>query len=73
MVIFKDTNLGKAYEHYIHLKDALVASNKNQANSMAGELLQSLEGINNSKMVADEVAKVIGAANLEEQRKASQE
>ena len=31
MAMFKDAKLGKAYEHYVHLKDALVASKPDEA------------------------------------------
>ncbi|MBA4145428.1 MAG: hypothetical protein C0523_06685, partial [Cytophaga sp.] len=31
MFTFKDAKLGAAYEHYIHLKDALVASKTDEA------------------------------------------
>jgi len=64
MVMFKDATLGKAYEHYLHLKDALVASNQDEAKKAAGELQKSLANVKNSKMVADEVAKVTAAADL---------
>ena len=70
MVMFKDVKIGKAYEHYLHLKDALVASNSDEAKNAAGELQKSLAGANNGKMVADEAAKVVAAANLDDQRKA---
>lgn len=41
-VKFKDDKLGTAYAHYIHLKDALVASNSADAKKAAGELQNSL-------------------------------
>lgn len=70
MVMFKDATLGKAYEHYLHLKDALVASNQDEAKKAAGGLQKSLANVKNSKMVADEVAKVTAAADLNGQREA---
>lgn len=70
MVTFKDAKLGKAYENYINLKDALVASNQNDAKKAAGELLKSLTDVSDGKMVANEAAKVANAANLDDQRKA---
>ncbi|MBS1554121.1 MAG: DUF3347 domain-containing protein [Bacteroidetes bacterium] len=70
MVMFKDANIGKAYEHYLHLKDALVASKSDEAKNAAGELQKSLAGVTNGKMVADEAAKIVAAANLDDQRKA---
>ncbi len=70
MVMFKDAKLGKAYENYIILKDALVASDQDDAKKAAGELLKSLTNVTDGKMVADEAAKVANAANLEDQRRA---
>lgn len=70
MVMFKDVKTGQAYEHYLHLKDALVASNEDDAKKAASELQKSLTDVSNGKMVADEAAKVVVAASLEDQRKA---
>lgn len=70
MVMFKDAKIGKAYEHYLHLKDALVASKSDKAKNAAGELQKSLAGVTNGKMVADEAAKIAATANLDDQRKA---
>lgn len=36
--MFKDAKLGTAYEHYTHLKDALVASKGVEAKLAAGQL-----------------------------------
>ena len=73
MAMFKDAKLGKAYEHYIHLKDALVASNQDEAKKAAGELQKSLASVDNGKRVADEAVKVSAAVNLDGQRKAFSE
>lgn len=70
MVMFKDASIGKAYEHYLHLKDALAASKSDEAKNAAGELQKSLAGVTNGKMVADEAAKIVATANLDDQRKA---
>ena len=70
MAMFKDAKLGTAYENYIHLKDALVASNQVDAKKAAGELQKSVADVSNGKMVADEAAKVVAASNLDGQRKA---
>ncbi len=69
-VMFKDAKIGKAYQHYLHLKDALVASNQDGAKTAADELQKTLAGVNNGKMVADEAAKVVAAGSLDDQRKA---
>jgi len=68
--MFKDAKVGVAYEHYLHLKDALVASKSDEAKKAAGELQKSIASVNNGKMVAEEAAKVVAASNLADQRKA---
>lgn len=70
MVMFKDAQLGKAYDLYIQLKDALVSSDEEKVKSVASELQKSVTGVDNGKMVADEAAKVVAAQNLDDQRKA---
>ncbi|HRK52708.1 MAG TPA: DUF3347 domain-containing protein [Cyclobacteriaceae bacterium] len=70
MVMFKDAQLGKVYENYISLKDALVASNKEDAMKAATELQKSLTGVKGGEIVAYEAAKVAVADNLEDQRTA---
>ena len=67
---FKDEKLGTAYEHYIHLKDALVASNAQDAKKAALELQKSLANVSGSKKVVDEAKNVAGTSDLGEQRKA---
>ncbi|HEU5289194.1 MAG TPA: DUF3347 domain-containing protein [Cyclobacteriaceae bacterium] len=67
---FKDEKLGTAYEHYIHLKDALVASNAQDAKEAALELQKSLTDVNGSKKVVDAAAKVAALSDLDAQRKA---
>lgn len=67
---FKDEKLGTAYEHYIHLKDALVASNAQDAKKAATDLQTSLANVSGSKKVVDEAAKVASSSDLDEQRKA---
>jgi hypothetical protein len=68
-VKFKDDKLGTAYAHYIHLKDALVASNSADAKKAAGELQKSLAEVSGSKKLADEAAKVAASSDLDDQRK----
>lgn len=67
---FKDEKLGTAYEHYIHLKDALVASNTQDAKKAALDLQKSFVNISGSKKVVDEAKNVAGTSDLGEQRKA---
>jgi len=64
--VFKDENLGKAYYHYIQLKDALVASNDQEAKKAAGNLQSALTRVD--KKASDEAAKVATAVDLKAQR-----
>lgn len=73
MVMFKDTKLETVYKNYLALKDALVASNKEEAKHAALQLQKSMEGVADGEMAADEVGKLAVAANLDEQRKAFSE
>jgi hypothetical protein len=67
---FKDDKLGTAYTHYIHLKDALVASDAGEAKKAASELQKALASVSNGKKAMDEASKVSSATELEDQRKA---
>ena len=68
MVMFKDAKLGAAYEHYIHIKEALVASKTDEAKAGAGELQKALKDVNGSAKAIDAAAKLANASNLTEQR-----
>lgn len=68
--VFKDSNIGKAYGLYIQLKDALVASNQDEAKHFSGELQKSLLIVNAGKAAATEAANIAYAATLADQRKA---
>jgi hypothetical protein len=67
---FKDTKVGSAYEHYIDLKDALVASNADEGKKAAGSLQTSLASISGGKKAAEEAGKVAATNDVDEQRKA---
>jgi hypothetical protein len=66
---FKDEKVGTAYMHYLHLKDALVASNAAEAKKAAGELEKSLTTIPNGKMAEDAAKKIASTSDLKAQRK----
>jgi hypothetical protein len=68
MVMFKDAKLGAAYEHYIHVKDALVASKTDEAKMGASELQKALKDVNGSAQATEAAAKLASASNLAEQR-----
>lgn len=44
-ITFSDENLGKAFQHYIHLKDALVNSDAEEVRSASEMLAQSLKSL----------------------------
>lgn len=66
--MFKDEKLGAAYTHYIHLKDALVASDAGEAKKAAGELQASLRAISNGTNASDNAAKIAASSDLDQQR-----
>jgi hypothetical protein len=68
-VMFKDEKIGAAYAHYVHLKDALVASKSGEAKKAASELQKSLTSVSNSKKATESASKIAAAADLEAQRK----
>lgn len=70
MAMFKDKNLGAAYEHYAHLKDALVSSNQAEARKAAEQLQKALTSVKEGKKAADEASKVANASSLDDQRNA---
>ncbi|NEV94434.1 DUF3347 domain-containing protein [Psychroflexus sediminis] len=67
---FKDQQLGEAFEHYIHLKEALVASKTEVAKKAAGKLEASLENVNGGETAKTAVTKFSSSTGLEEQREA---
>lgn len=69
MAMFKDSQLGKAYESYIQLKDALVASKAEDARKSANELQKTLKGLDNSKKAFEAASKLANQPDLTEQRK----
>lgn len=68
-IAFKDAKLGSAYDSYLHLKDALVASNGAEAKSRANELKKALSDAKASAASIELAAKIAGISNLDDQRK----
>lgn len=68
MAMFKDEALGTAYEHYAHLRDALVASDEAEAKNAADILRNSLSSVKDAKKASDAAAKVSAASSLDAQR-----
>lgn len=67
---FADKNLGDAYQQYVKVKDALVASKSAEAKTTAATLQKTLATVPNGKAAAAEALKVSGGATLDDQRKA---
>lgn len=68
-VMFKDEKTGAAYEHYVHLKDALVTSKSDEAKKAASELQKSLTSLSNAKSATASASKIAATTDLEDQRK----
>lgn len=68
VAVFKDKSLGSAYNSYGKLKDALIASNDEEAKMAAEELQNALASVNNGKKAFNEAVKVATASSLEHQR-----
>ena len=68
-VMFKDEKVGTAYGHYVHLKDALVASKSDEAKKAASELQKALSSLGNAKKASESASKIAASADLDAQRK----
>jgi hypothetical protein len=66
---FKDEKFGVSYSHYVRLKDALVASNADDAKKAAAELEKSLAAIADSKAAAAVASTIATSSDLEKQRR----
>src|SRR5690348_3947445 len=66
--MFNDKKLGIAYTHYIHLKDALIASNSSEAKKAASALQISLDKVGNGKKASDSAAMIASSTDLDQQR-----
>ena len=65
---FKDAKLGMTYTLYLKVKDALVASEADDAKKAAGELQKALKDLKGSKDALTATTKLAGASDLDEQR-----
>jgi|APTNR8051073442_1049403.scaffolds.fasta_scaffold00184_58 uncharacterized lipoprotein YehR (DUF1307 family) len=66
---FKDAKLGAAYAHYLIVKDALVASNAEDAKKAADEFQKLLKDVKGSAAVLAATTKFASTSVLSEQRK----
>jgi hypothetical protein len=65
---FKDSKLGTAYTLYLKVKDALVASNADEAKKAASELQKSLKDVKGSADALAATTKLASTNALDEQR-----
>lgn len=70
MAKFKDAELGVAYEQYVRLKNALVASKGDEAKKGATELQKALKGISGSAAATKAASEIAASADLQVQRTA---
>ena len=68
-VTFKDSKIETAYKDYLQLKNALVASNADEAKDAAGKLKASLASVKEGASASIEATKISNATNLNEIRK----
>lgn len=67
-VSFKDAKLGKAYNQYLRVKDALVSSKGEDVKKEAAELVKALKEVNGSTAALSAAGKIAANADLKEQR-----
>lgn len=70
MAMFKDANLGSAYKEYVRIKDALVASQGNEAKNGALELQKALKNVNGSSSANKAASDIAESVDLKVQRQA---
>ncbi len=70
MAMFKDAKLGVAYEHYVLVKDALIASKSEEAKKGAGELQKALKDVSGSTAANKAASEIAASADLDMQREA---
>jgi Cu(I)/Ag(I) efflux system membrane fusion protein len=67
--IFKDEKYNGVYEHYTHLKNALISANVQEAKTASDQLNNELKGIAGCENTAKAVAVISGLTDIEKQRK----
>ena len=66
--VFTDAKYKSVYEHYTHLKNALVASDVKEANTAGEQLETELNGIKGCENTAKVVSTIADQADIEKQR-----
>lgn len=67
-ITFKDAKLGTAYTQYILLKDALVASNADEAKKTVSDLVKALTALKDADAALKAATKLGGNSTLSDQR-----
>ena len=67
---FNDPKVESAYQHYIHVKEALVATNAEEAKNGANALKAALTGVAGGEKAAEHAGKIAEASDVEVQRTA---
>lgn len=67
---FKDEKIGTAYQHYLHVKSALVSADASEAKSGAEMLAASLQEVSNATAAQKAASKIAQTSALEAQRQA---
>ncbi len=65
---FNDVNIAAAYEHYIHIKTALVGSDNNEAKKGATMLSETLKKVKGSESASKASKNIENAEDLKSQR-----
>ena len=68
VAMFKDPKVGKAYDHYLQVKNALVESKSDVAKKESYELAKALKDISGTAAAAESASKIASSTDLSEQR-----
>ncbi len=68
--VFKDKKIETAYQHYLHIQTALVASEVHEAQKGAEMLAASLKALDHATEAQQQAGKIAQASSLEKQREA---
>lgn len=67
---FKDENIAAVYEHYMHIKTALVNTNAEEAKSGANMMTEALENVQNGAEAMDAASTIAESDDINTQRTA---
>lgn len=69
-VEFSNEDIGSAYQHYMHVKTALVNTNAEEAQSGGKMLVESLKEVENNQQALEAAQKIAATEQINEQRTA---